>query len=323
MRRRTFILSGAALAASPRLAMAQSPGLARLICGFPAGGTADTTSRRVAESWRGKLADNVIVENRVGAAGRIAINAVKDAAPDGTMVLLSPDSMLSIYPSVYKKLGYDPAVDVTAISPVCRYTFALGIGPSVPAGIKTLAAYIAWAKQNEATVAYGSPAAGSMPHFLGDKFYRAVGVAARHAPYRGSAPALQDLVGGHIPSVMTVLGDFLPFREAAGLRILAVSDRERSRFIPDVPTFAEESFAQIFGVENYGIFLPGKVAPEIARKVEGLVKETVAAKSFADGVATIGMDAIASTSDVYRDYLAKERVAWAPTVKESGFTLEE
>ena len=323
MDRRTFILSGAVLATTPRLALAQNPGLARLICGFPAGGTADTTSRRVAESWRGKLADSVIVENRVGAAGRIAINAVKDAAADGTMVLLSPDSMLSIYPSVYRKLGYDPAVDVTPISPVCRYTFALGIGPAVPAGIKTLAAYVAWAKQNEATVAYGSPAAGSMPHFLGDKFYRGIKVAARHAPYRGSAPALQDLVGGHVPSVMTVLGDFLPFRDSAGLRILAVTDKERSRFLPEVPTFGEEGFAQVYGVENYGIFLPGKVAPDIARKVEGLVKETAISRGFSEGVATIGMEAGASSIEGYRDYLAKERIAWAPAVKESGFTLEE
>lgn len=323
MQRRTLLLSAATLAVSPRLALAQNPGLARLICGFPAGGTADTTSRRVAESWRGKLADNVIVENRVGAAGRIAINAVKDAAPDGTMVLLSPDSMLSIYPSVYKKLGYDPTSDVTPVSPVCRYTFALGIGPSVPAGVKTLAAYVAWAKANEATVAYGSPAAGSMPHFLGDRFYRAIKVAARHAPYRGSAPALQDLVGGHIPSVMTVLGDFLPFKEAAGLRILAVSDKERSRFLPDVPTFAQEGFEQVYGVENYGIFLPGKVSPEIVRKVAGLVKETADSKSFADGVATIGMEAGATAGDAYANYLAKERVTWAPVVKESGFSLDE
>lgn len=322
MIRRTFFLSGAALVAA-RSALAQNPGLARLICGFPAGGTADTTTRRVAESWRGKLADSVIVENRVGAAGRIAINAVKEAPADGTMALLSPDSMMSIYPSVYKKLGYDPAFDVTPISPVCRFTFALGIGPSVPAGIRTLAAYIAWAKQNEGTVAYGSPAAGSMPHFLGDKFYRAIQVGARHAPYRGSAPALQDLVGGHIPSVMTVLGDFLPFRDSAGLRILAVSDRERSRFLPDVPTFAEAGFPQVYGVESYGIFLPGKVSADIARKVEALVKETAMAKAFIDGVATIGMEAASSSIEAYRDYLAKERETWAPTVKESGFTLEE
>jgi tripartite-type tricarboxylate transporter receptor subunit TctC len=323
MRRRTFVLSAAALAADPRGALAQTPGLARILCGFPAGGTADTTSRRVAETWRGRLAENVLVENRVGAAGRIAINAVKDAAADGTMVLLSPDSMMTIYPSVYRRLGYDPARDLAAVSPVCRYTFALGIGPAVPAEVTTLAAYVAWAKANAATVAYGSPAAGSMPHFLGDRFYREIGVPARHTPYRGSAPALQDLVGGHVTSVMTVLGDFLPFKDSAGLRVLAVSDRDRSRFLPGVPTFAEAGLPGVFGVENYGIFLPGRASPDLVARVQALVAETAALRAVTEGLAVIGLETGASSAEAYRDYLAQERVAWAPIVKESGFTLEE
>ena len=321
--RRAILAGAAASLAAPSLLTAQQSQLARIICGFPAGGTADTTARRVAELWRGKLADNVLVENRVGAGGRIAVNAVKDAAPDGATLLLSPDSMMTIYTSVYRKLGYDPERDVAPVSPVCRYTFALGIGPGVPAEVKTLADYVTWAKANSATVAYGSPAAGSMPHFLGDRFYRAVGVPARHTPYRGSAPALQDLVGGHVPSVMTVLGDFLPFKDAAGLRILAVTDRQRSRFLPDTETFAELGFPQVYGVETYGIFLPGGSSPDLARKVEGLVKEVAASSALATGLASMGLEAGATSIEEYRAHLAKERVDWAPVVRESGFSLDE
>ena len=209
---RRGLIGAAIILVAPSSTRAQTPPLARIICGFPAGGTADATARHTAELWRGKLAGNVIVENRVGAAGRIAVTAVKDAPGDGSMLLLSPESMFTIHASVYRKLGYDPDKDITPVSPISRFAFALGVGPGVPDTVKALADFVSWAKANGDKISYGSPAAGSMPHFLGDQFFRAIGSGAGHTPYRGSAPALQDLVGGHVPAVMTVLGDFLPFK---------------------------------------------------------------------------------------------------------------
>jgi tripartite-type tricarboxylate transporter receptor subunit TctC len=266
---------------------------------------------------------NVIVENRIGAAGRIAVTAIKDAAGDGSMVLLSPGSMFTIHASVYRKLGYDPDKDITPVSPISRFAFALGVGPGVPDTVKTLADFVPWAKANGDKISYGSPAAGSMPHFLGDQFFRAIGSGAGHAPYRGSAPALQDLVGGHVPAVMTVLGDFLPFKTSPGLRILAVSDKARSRFLPDVPTFTELGLPNVSGVETYGIFLPGKSPEALVARVQELVGEAVAHKDMIASLALIGMEPASLTAAEYRAYLARERTQWAPIVKQSGFSLDE
>ncbi len=226
--RRAFALSGLAVAALSSRSLAQTPASGRILVGFPAGGTADSTTRRFAELARGRIASAVVVENRVGAGGRLAIQALKGAPADGTTLLLSPDSMMTIYTSVYRNLGYDPATDVTPISPICRYAFAFGVGPRVPRNVTSLSDFVAWGKANNDAVTYGSPAAGSMPHFLGDLFFRAAGIKAVHSPYRGSAPAINDLLGGHIPCVMTVLGDFLPHVNADGVRMLGVTTEERS-----------------------------------------------------------------------------------------------
>ncbi len=321
--RRTFTLTGLAAAAMTGHAAAQVPANGRVFVGFPAGGTADATTRRFADLIRGKVASAVIVENRVGAGGRLAVQALKGAAPDGTTLLLSPDSMMTIYTSVYRKLGYDPATEVTPISPICRYTFALGIGPRVPESVRSLADFVAWGKANADAVTYGSPAAGSMPHFLGDVFFRAAGIRAVHNPYRGSAPAINDLLGGHIPSVMTVLGDFLPHVNSPGIRMLGVTNAERSRFMPNVPTFRESGFAQVAGTETYGIFLPGGASDAVVQQVGGLVRDAAANPEMIEGLARIGMDAFATTPSEYRAYLAAERTRWAPVVQASGFSLEE
>ena len=172
-------------------------------------------------------------------------------------------------------------------------------------------------------ISYGSPAAGSMPHFLGDLFFRMIGSGARHTPYRGSAPALQDLVGGHVPAVMTVLGDFLPFKASPGMRILAVTDKVRSRFLPDVPTFAELGFPAVSGVETYGIFLPGKSPITLVARVQELVGEAGAQKDMIASLAQIGMEPASLSASEYRAYLARERTRWAPVVTQSGFSLDE
>lgn len=315
---------GLALAGLSAPARAQVlPGIARIYCGFPAGGTVDATARRVADAWRGKLAESVIVENRVGAGGRLAVHAAKDQPADGRSILLSPDSMLTIYQSVFTKLGYDPAGDVVAVSPVCSYTFAFGVGPGVPESVKTLAQFIDWAKANPDKAQYASPAAGSMPHFLGDVFFRAAGMTPRHVPYRGSAQAIQDLLGGHVPSCLTVLGDFLPVRSQPGVRVLAVSHSTRSRFMPDVPTFTEQNFANVQGIEHFGIFLPKGAGVELVGRLNTLVREAVADPVMIEGLARIGMDPAPMAASAYAALLESERKAWGPIVKASGFSLEE
>jgi tripartite-type tricarboxylate transporter receptor subunit TctC len=325
-RRKTLLALAGGVAAATLAAPVRAqpfPGVARILCGFPAGGTADVTSRLVAEAWRTKLAENVIVENRVGAGGRLAVNGLKEAAADGRTLLLTPDSVFTIYNSVYRRLGYDPALDFTPVSPVCTFAFALGVGPGVPETVRTLGEFVTWVKADPGRAQFAVPAAGSAPHFLGDVFYRAIGVTPSHVPYRGSAPAIQDLVGGHIPACVTVLGDFLPQRTQPGLRMLAVSSAARSRFMPDVPTFTELGYPQVTGIENYGFFLPSRTPSAIVEAVARLVREAVAVPAVAEGLARIGMEQAADTPQAYAGFLDKERVQWRPIVTASGFTLEE
>ena len=158
------LAGGAALAALHPLARAQGNlEMARIYCGFPAGGTSDAMSRRLAEKLRGNYATSVVVENKPGAGGQIAISTVKDAAADGSNMLLTPSSMLSLYPYVYKALPYKPLEDVQPASLACYFNHALGVGPAVPESVKTVKDFIAWAKANPEKANYGSPGAGSMP----------------------------------------------------------------------------------------------------------------------------------------------------------------
>lgn len=313
----------AGLSGASGLARAQDVATPRILVGFPAGGSVDVSARRVAEAWRGRLAEMVIVEQRVGAGGRLAITALKDAPPDGGTLLMSPSSMFTIYPHVYRKLAYKPDSDAIAVSPIANATCGFGVGPMVPASVRTLADFVAWAKAHPEQSAYATPAAGAMPHFLGDQFKRAAGITLTHVPYRGAAPGLQDLMGGQIASGCFILGDFLPHLPGGRLRILGVTDHERSRFAPEVPTFAEQGFKGIIGVETYGLFLPPKTPAAIVDKMSDLVRVALREKQVVEGLAKLGFEPLAMAPADYARRLAAERVQWGPIVQASGFSSDD
>ena len=312
----------ATLAALPLAARAQGQP-PRILVGFPAGGSVDTTARRFAEFSRGKLADAVIVDQKVGAGGRIAISALKDAAPDGQTLLCSPSSMFTIYPHAYRKLAYNPATDVIPVSPLALSTCGFGVGPLVPATVKTLAQFVDWAKANPDKAAYASPAAGAMPHFLGNQFERAAGLKLTHAPYRGAAPGMQDLMGGQIASGCFSIGDFLPHLPAGRVRLLGVTDKARSRFAPEVPSFEEQGFKGIVGVETYGVFLPAKATPAVVARLADLARNAVREPAVIEALAKLGFEPLSQAPADYAKRLAAERDYWGPVVKASGFTSDD
>lgn len=295
----------------------------RILVGFPAGGSVDTSARRVAEAWRGRMAESVLVEQRVGAGGRIAVVALKDAAPDGQTLLLSPSSMFTIYPHVYRKLQYRADVDAIPVSPVANATCGFGVGPMVPAAVKTLAQFVDWVRANPQQGAYASPAAGAMPHFLGNQFERAAGIKLTHVPYRGAAPGMQDLMGGQIASGCFILGDFLPQLASGRVRLLGVTDTSRSRFAPDVPTFEEQGFKGIVGVESYGLFLPPKTPAAVVDRVYDLAKVALRESAVTEGLAKLGFEPFSTPPADYARRLAKEREQWGPIVKASGFSSDD
>jgi tripartite-type tricarboxylate transporter receptor subunit TctC len=257
LNRRRFALGSLALAAPwPALLRAQPAAQPpRILVGYPAGGTLDQTARRVADAWR-RQGRNCIVENRAGAAGRIATAALRRERADGSVLLCTHTSALTIYPHVYTKLMYDAEKDVVPITSVVTATCAMAVSSAVPASVRTLADYLHWAGQAPGHAFYASPAAGSMAHFIGFKLGQATGVRFQHVAYRGTAPAMQDLLGGQVASYIGFVADFLPYLHAGKLRLLGVAADKRSAFMPEVPTFAEQGIADVKGGETYGLFAP-------------------------------------------------------------------
>jgi tripartite-type tricarboxylate transporter receptor subunit TctC len=313
-----------ALSALPALpARAQPlPDTARILAGFAPGGTVDVTARRVGDRLRDVAAKSVIVENRTGAGGQIALSGLKTAAPDGTTIALTPMSMLGIYPHTYRKLPYDPVTDFVPVSQAVRFDFGFAVGPAVPASVRGVRDFVAWAKANPKDAAFGSPAAGSVPHFVGELLSRTAGVELRHAPYRGTQPAILDMMGGAVAAVSGPVGEFLQHLQTGKARLLATSGPTRNRFAPTVPTFAEQGFADMVYDEWFGFFAPAKTPTEVVARLSAGIGTALAAPEVVESLATMGLEPAPSTPAALAALLAKDTARWGPIVKAIGFTAE-
>lgn len=302
-------------------AWAQQPDLARLMVGFPPGGSTDNVARRLAEKLRGRYAANVIVDNKPGAGTQIAVTALKDAAPDGLTLLLSPPAPFTIYPYTYRKLPYAND-DVQPVAMVCTFPFALAVGPMVPETVRNLADFLAWAQRNPDKANFGSPAPGSTPHLVGSLLGKMARVPLTHVAYRGDAPGLQDLMGGQIAAYSTVLGSYLPHIKSGRLRLLAVTGTERSAFAPDLPTYRDQGFAGLQMTEWFGVFAPAKTPSAVVQRAAEAVRAAVAQPDFVQGLAEFGMTARSSTTQELADRIKAENEQWRGHVKEIGFTAD-
>lgn len=303
-------------------ARAQPDGMGKLLVGYPAGGTLDTTARQLADAWR-KLGRAYLVDNRPGAAGRIASSQLKRERADGSVLLCTHTSAMTIYPHVYSRLMYDTATDFVPVSPLVSATCALAVSSAVPASVKSLRDYADWVRKTPSGATYASPAAGSVAHFLGYQFAEAAGIKLQHVGYRGSAPAMQDLLGGQIPAYFGFVADFMPYLRQGKVRILGVSGERRSRFMQSVPTFIEQGFANIRGGEMYGVFAPPGT-PEATTKA--LYENVVAASKDAGLLAAfeqVGVETLTMPPREFAGLLQRERESWGPVVRASGFKSEE
>ncbi|HWV53200.1 tripartite tricarboxylate transporter substrate-binding protein [Pseudorhodoplanes sp.] len=317
--RRTFLQGSAACALLPASASAQS-GTARIYVGFPAGGTLDIIARRIAEKIRSTYTDPVIVEGRIGAGGRIAIEATKTAAPDGLSIVLSPSSPIVIFPHVYRKLSYDPVADLAPVTPVCSNAQAFTVGPGVPDSVRNLAQFVDWARKNKTF--YATPAAGSIMHFQGMVFSNKAGLDMTHAPYRGMAPIIPDLLSGTMATSMAVMGDVLPHIADRKLRPLAVTSAQRSRFLPDVPTFAELGYGEVTGIDWYGLFVPAKTPVPVIDKLREATHAAMKDPSFGEALTQMGFDTYALSSTELAARIKSETEYWGPIAKASGFIID-
>jgi tripartite-type tricarboxylate transporter receptor subunit TctC len=295
----------------------------KIVTGFPPGGTSDTLCRRVAENLRGSAyTKSALVENKPGAGGQIAVQAMKGAPTDGSVILQTPASMLMIYPHIYKKLAYDAFTDVTAVTLACTFDFGFCVGPAVPDSVKDIPAFLAWCKVNPDKANYGSPASGSVPHFIGVLLGQAGGVDLKHVAYRGSAPAVQDMVAGQIQAVSAPVGEFIQQVNAGKARFLGVSGAQRNRFAPNVPTFAEQGFKDLVFSEWFGFFAPGGTPASVVQRANTALRTALAQKDVIDGVAVMGLEATSSTPDQLAALLKQSYDRWGPIVQKIGFTAD-
>ena len=319
--------AGAALLSSLGMrAWAQSLPLeqVKIINGFPVGGSADTTSRRIGEKLgpSAYTRNAAVVENKTGAAARIAVDAVKAAAPDGTTLLLTPYSMMAIYPHIYKQLSYDPFTDLVPVCMASSLVHGLAVGPLVPASVKSVKDFLVWAKANPKEANYGSPAPGSTPHFLGALLGLNTGVELKHIPYRGSTPGVVDVIGGQIACMFTPHGDFLANHRAGKLRILATSGKQRSPFVPEIPTFIEAGFPELVVEEWFGFYAPAKTPASIVAAANAAINAALKEKSVIDSLGIQGMLPVGGTALQMAADQKLQYDAWGPIVKKIGFTAE-
>lgn len=325
--RRNFVRASGALAALSTLGLsgragAQTLETTKLVTGFPPGGTSDTLCRRVAEGIKGSsFAKVAIVENKPGAGGQIAVTSMKGAATDGSVLLQTPASMLMIYPHIYKNLPYT-YTDVTAVTLACTFEFGFCVGPAVPDSVKDIKGFLAWAKANPDKANFGSPGAGSVPHFIGVMLGREAGIELKHVAYRGSAPAVQDLVAGQLQAASAPIGEFTQQANAGKIRYLGVSGAQRSRFAPNVPTYAEQGYKDLVFSEWFGFFAPGGTSPEVVTRANAVLRTALAQKDVVDGIAVMGLEAKSSTPQELATLLKTSYDRWGPIVKKIGFTAD-
>jgi tripartite-type tricarboxylate transporter receptor subunit TctC len=326
--RRDLLLRSAGVSAFaalglPRIANAQLNGNAAIVSGFPAGGMGDNVARPVAERLRGRYASSLTVESRTGAGGRIAVDYVKRAAPDGLTILQIPSSPMVLYPHTYKKLGYDPLADFAPVTSTVTYAFSFTAGPGLPAEIKTVADYVKWAKANPKLATYGVPAAGSALHFAGMMLQKAADIEMTSVAYRGGAPLLNDVMGGQVPVSFNVVGEVMPHIKSGKLRSLGMTSAQRSPFLPEVPTLVEQGYKDIAVEEWLGWFLPAKTPAETVANLNRQVREALSAPDYIAQLATYGLQPIHQSPEEFARRVKADYDRWGPIVRATGFTAED
>jgi tripartite-type tricarboxylate transporter receptor subunit TctC len=290
----------------------------RMIVGFAPGGGTDLTARPVAQKLSEVLGQQVIVENRPGAAGNIATEQVARAAPDGYTLLMGTIAALAINPSLYGNLRFDPETDLAPVIQVVDATNVLALHPSVPASsVKEL---IGLAK--ERSLSAGSSGVGATGHLAIELFNLMAGVKLVHVPYKGGGPAMGDLVGGQVQLIFATTASAIPHIKSGRIKGIAVTTAKRSALLPDLPTISEAGLAGFDANNWYGLVVPAKTPREIIDRLNAEVTKILAMPDVKTTLFNQGLDPAPGTPEQFGAYIKSERAKWARVIKESGAKAE-
>jgi tripartite-type tricarboxylate transporter receptor subunit TctC len=325
MKRTSFHLSRAlallcAVAAAP-FAMAQSQdagkGELRILVGFPPGGTVDAIARIFAEKLTQQTGQPVMVDNRPGAGGHVATKALMAAPADGRMMMLAGVSNLAVDAATRSNEGFDAARDLAPISVATQFEYGFAVANAL--NVKDVREFIDWAKANPGNAAFGSPGAGSLPHFAGLLFAQSAGVNLVHVPFKGGAPLVTDLVGGHVPSGMSPLTDYIEQHKSGKLRLLATSGAKRSAATPDVATFGEQGYKEVETTLRFAFWAPAKTPAAIVARQNQEIATALAMPDLQERLRRVGQEPAGSTPQELARLTSAEAAKWGAIVKASGF----
>lgn len=308
----------AAVMASPRV-IAQEGSPVRLLVGFAPGGPVDLTARMLADELRSSLSRPVVVDNKPGAGQRIALRDLRNAAPDGSTIMIATNSPFTIYPHIYLKLDYDPVNDFTPISGVATFDQGIATGPMT--GARDLKQLIGWIQANKGKAVFGTPGAGTLPHFLGIAFSRSIGVPMNPVHYKGGSPPMADLAGGHLPTLCNGLSDMLEMHRTGKVHIVAVASAQRSPLLPDVPTLKESGVDLTMNVTT-GIFGPPGMPAQVVARIDAAIAQARSREAVRERMGRIGLTPAALDSGRLAKVLADESARLQALVKASGYKPE-
>ena len=310
---RTLLAIGLMLVAT----LASAQGAGRIIVPYPPGGSLDAMARYLA----GKLSDGTgrsyVVENRTGAAGAIGSAALKGGPTDGSLLLMAPDSNVSVYPPTVAKPAYVPATDFVAVAHSGSYRIALAVNAAVPAN--DVQSFVAWTKTQPGQVGYGTAGAGTNLHFYGVLFTQVSGANLTHVPYRGTGPAVVDLVAGHLQAVMLPMAALIPHAKAGKIRLLAQTAEDRPANLPEVPSFKEVGFPMLGFAGWYGIFAPAGTPAEVVNRYNDLIVQSIRTPETRERMRSLELEPREMTAAQFQAFVRADTDRWAPIIRNSGF----
>jgi tripartite-type tricarboxylate transporter receptor subunit TctC len=321
--RRAVLAAGAlVLAALPMLAAAQAyPSRpVTIIVPWPPGGPSDIAARPMAKGLQEQLGQNFIIENRAGAGGNIGTALVTRAAPDGYTLLITSSAPVAINPSLYANMGFDPAKDLAPITNLLRVPLILAVNPDVPAhNLQELIAYI---KSRKGDFQFASSGNGTPQHLTGELFKTEAGLDMTHIPYAGSAPAITDLVGGHVPMMFDSAIAILPMIKSGKVRPIAITSAKRSTALPDVPTFGEQGMAGFESYAWYGFLAAARTPPDVIAKLNAAALRIMQEPGWQKILADTGSENVGESPAQFAAFIAAEREKWGKVVKVSGAHID-